>query len=165
VTEIVKGFVEPIRLEYRYTPGEAGSRFFKEVTENHRLVGEKCPECSKVYVPPRGFCPRDGARTEEEVEVTGAGTVTTFCIVNLPFAGQAVECPYVCASVLLDGADSELFHLIQEVPPEEVRMGMRVEPVWVDAGEDKPGLENIRYFRPSGEADVPTRHLQGRADA
>ena len=45
---------------------------------------------------------------------------------NVPFAGQAVEIPYVCASVLLDGANIALFHLIQEVPSEEVRMGMRV---------------------------------------
>ena len=156
-------FVSPIRLEYRYTPGVTASRFFREVT-NGRLIGRRCPECGKVYVPPRGFCPRDGVATEDEVEVSGAGTVTTFCIVNLPFAGQAVECPYVCASVLLDGADSELFHLVQEVAPDEVRMGMRVEPVWVPPGERTAGLENIRYFRPSGEPDVPVDDLRRGAD-
>lgn len=163
MTDAITSFISPIRLEYRYTPGEAASRFFREVTDNGRLVGQKCPECGKVYVPPRGVCPRDGVPTPEEVEVPGTGTVTIFCIVNLPFAGQAVECPYVCASVLLDGADSELFHLIQEVDSGEVRMGMRVEPVWVDAGDEATGLARIKYFRPSGEPDVPTRHLRGRA--
>jgi uncharacterized protein len=163
MTDAITSFISPIRLEYRYTPGEAASRFFREVTDNSRLVGQRCPECGKVYVPPRGVCPRDGVPTPEEVEVPGTGTVTIFCIVNLPFAGQLVECPYVCASVLLDGADSELFHLIQEVDPAEVRMGMRVEPVWVEAGDEAAGLARIKYFRPSGEPDVPTRHLRGRA--
>ncbi|MCA1727725.1 MAG: zinc ribbon domain-containing protein, partial [Actinobacteria bacterium] len=60
VTEAVNSFVSPIRIEYRYTPGEAGSRFFREVTDHQRLVGQRCPECGKVYVPPRAFCPRDG---------------------------------------------------------------------------------------------------------
>lgn len=163
MTDAITSFISPIRLEYRYTPGVAASRFFREVTDHGRLVGQRCPECGKVYVPPRGVCPRDGVPTPEEVEVPGTGTVTIFCIVNLPFAGQAVECPYVCASVLLDGADSELFHLIQEVDPAEVRMGMRVEPVWVEAGDEATGLARIKYFRPSGEPDAPTRHLRGRA--
>ncbi len=164
MTDAVKSFVSPIRLEYRYTPGVAQSRFFRGATAA-RLIGERCPECRKVYVPARGFCPRDGVPTTEEVEVPGTGTVTTFCIVNLPFAGQAVECPYVCASVLLDGADSELFHLVQEASAEEVRMGMRVEPVWAPEEEGKEGLGRIRYFRPSGEPDVPVGELRGRVDA
>ena len=163
MTEVVKSFISPIRVEYRYTPGEAGSRFFREVTDHQRLVGQRCPECGKVYVPPRGFCPRDGVPTAEEVEVPGTGTVTLFCIVNLPFAGQLAECPYVCASVLLDGADSELFHLVQEVEADDVRMGMRVEPVWVEPDDPATGLARIKYFRPSGEPDVPTRELRGRA--
>jgi uncharacterized OB-fold protein len=163
VTEVVKSFISPIRIEYRYTPGEAGSRFFREVTDHQRLVGQRCPECTKVYVPPRWFCPRDGVATTDEVEVTGVGTVTTFCIVNLPFAGQLAECPYVCASVLLDGADSELFHLVQEVDAHEVRTGMRVEPVWVEPQDPAAGLARIKWFRPNGEPDVATRHLRGNA--
>lgn len=163
MTDVVKSFVQPIRIEYRYTPGRAASKFFREVTDHQRLVGQRCPDCQKVYVPPRWFCPRDGATTTDEVEVTGAGTVTTFCIVNLPFAGQLAECPYVCASVLLDGADSELFHLVQEVEASEVRMGMRVEPVWVEADDPATGLSRIKYFRPTGDPDVPTAHLRGNA--
>jgi uncharacterized OB-fold protein len=163
VSDVVTSFISPIRIEYRYTPGEAGSKFFREVTDHQRLVGQRCPECEKVYVPPRWFCPRDGVATTDEVEVPGTGTITLFCIVNLPFAGQLAECPYVCASVLLDGADSELFHLVQEIDAAEVRMGLRVEPVWVDEDDPATGLARIKYFRPSGEPDVPTRELRGRA--
>ena len=34
------------------------------------------------------------------------------------------------AHILLDGADLAFMHLIQEIPADEVRMGMRVEAVW-----------------------------------
>ena len=33
------------------------------------------------------------------------GTITTFCIVNVPFLGQQITPPYVAATIVLDGAD------------------------------------------------------------
>src|SRR3546814_7886149 len=45
-------------------------------------------------------------------------TVTTFCIVNVPFLGQKIEPPYVSAYILLDGADIALQHLILGIPAE-----------------------------------------------
>jgi uncharacterized OB-fold protein len=141
----------PIKLDYTYTAGRAQSRFLQGITEG-RLIGERCPSCSKVYVPPRGSCPTCGVPTAEQVELPGTGTVTTFCVVNIPFAGQAVECPYVSATVLLDGADIGIFHLIQEIPAGDVRMGLRVEPVWRD--DLQPTLESIKYFKPTGEPDA-----------
>ena len=146
----------PIRLDYTITAGTAQSRFLKRISEG-KIFGQRCPRCEKVYVPPNGSCPTCAVATDEEVEVSDSGTITKFCIVNLPFYGQAQEVPYVCASVLLDGADTTLFHLVQDVPAEDVRMGMRVRAVWVPAEELKPTLESIKYFRPTGEPDVPVK--------
>jgi len=152
MTERIVGIKTPIRLEYTYTPGLASSRYLHAVAEG-KLIGQRCPECGKVYVPARGCCPTCGVTLGEAVEVAHTGTITTFCVVNLPFY-QAIKPPYVCASILLDGADSTLFHLIQEVPAEEVRMGMRVEAVWVEPGELGATMESIRHFRPNGEPDA-----------
>ena len=41
----------------------------------------------------------------EAVELPDTGTVTTFCVVSVPFPGQRVAPPYVAAAILLDGAD------------------------------------------------------------
>jgi uncharacterized OB-fold protein len=161
MTASVTKIETPIRLEYTYTPGKAPSRFLRALAER-RLVGERCPRCSKVYVPPRGACAGCGIETEGEIDVADVGTITTFCVVNIPFTGQAVECPYVAASILLDGADVPIMHLIQEIPADEVRMGMRVEAVWVDPQDAKPSLESIKHFRPTGEADVALREVVAR---
>ncbi len=64
-----------------------------------------------------------------------SGTVTTYCVVNVPFAGQSIEIPYICAQVLLDGANLSFMGLIQEIPTDQIRMGMRVEAVWVEPDE------------------------------
>lgn len=154
MSERVYGIKTPTRLEYTYVAGEATSRFLSAIAEG-RIVGQRCPRCANVYVPARGSCPTCGVATREEVPVADTGTVTTFCIVNIPFAGQAVRVPYVSASILLDGADIPLFHLVQDVEAHEVRMGMRVRAVWVAPVERTPSMQSIRYFRPTGEPDAP----------
>jgi hypothetical protein len=141
--------VTPVRLEYDYSPGEAGTRFLRNI-EQGEYVGQRCPECKKVYVPPRGSCPTCGVPTSEEVPLAHTGTITAFCIVNIPFAGQAVECPYVSATIQLDGADIGFYHLIQEIPYDQIYIGMRVEAVWKDRSEWGPTTESIAHFRPVG---------------
>jgi uncharacterized OB-fold protein len=153
--------VEPVRsiraharIDYNYTAGWASSLFLRRVADKE-LFGQRCPVCQKVYVPPRGCCPTDGVATVEEVELTDNGTVTSFCVVNVPFMGTLMEIPYVSALILLDGSDIPIMHLIQEVPYDQVHHGMRVEAVWVPDDEVGPTLESIKYFRPNGEPDAP----------
>ena len=102
--EAVRRVRNPARLEYDYTPGLATTRFLRAI-EQKRLVGERCPETGKVYVPPRGMSPVSGLPTTEQVELSDHGTVTSFCVVNLQFTGLVQEVPYVSALILPDGAD------------------------------------------------------------
>jgi uncharacterized OB-fold protein len=140
----------PINLQFSYTPGVAASRFLRSV-EKGEIVGQRCPKCQKVYVPPRGACSMCGVATDEELTLTGKGTVTTFCITNVPSPG--LEPPYVTAWIRLDGADITSMFLVQECDPKDVRLGMRVEPVWAE--DKQPNIGSIKYYRPTGEPDAP----------
>lgn len=152
--DIIFKLVTPVRLEYTFRAGQAPTRFLRALAEG-RIVGQRCPGCRKVYVPPRGSCPTCAVATAEEIDLKGTGTVTSFCIVNLPFHGQSVKPPYASASVLLDGADIPLFHLVRDIPTEDVRMGLRVEAIWAPREEWGPTMDTIRGFRPTGEPDAP----------
>ena len=152
-SEDVTGVVVPVSLDYDYAASPEESLFYRGLNEG-RIMGQRCPTCQKVYVPPRSACPADGTPTAEEVELSQTGTITTFCIVNVPFLGQKITPPYVSAYVLLDGADIALLHLILGVPAEEVRMGMRVKAVWKPEEEWTFSLENIDHFEPTGEPDA-----------
>ena len=145
---------QPVSVTYQWSAGPAASAHLDGLLAG-RLVGRRCTACAQVYFPPRnGVCPRCAAPLGEEVEVGPNGTITTFCVVNVPFLGQQVKIPYVAAQILLDGADISMQHLIQECATDEVRIGLRVEPVWKPRDEWGPSLENIRYFRPNGEVDI-----------
>jgi len=153
-TEPVTMLTAPIHLEYQHTASHEESNFLRGLLDG-RLIGQRCPACEKVYVPPRSACPVDGVATVEQVELSDTGTITTFCIVNVPFLGQRITPPYVAAYVLLDGADIAFLHLILECSVQDVRMGMRVQAVWRPREQWGPSLENIDHFRPTGEPDAP----------
>jgi uncharacterized OB-fold protein len=151
--EQVRSIRTPASLTYRYTPGLAQSRFLHAMAEG-RILGERCPECGKVYVPSRGACPVDGVPTSEPVEVADRGTVVSYCIVNVEFTGRGFDIPYASALVLPDGGDVPLFGLIQETSHEDVHVGLRVEAKWKPEEEWEQSLENIEWWRPSGEPDA-----------
>ncbi|MEU1022446.1 OB-fold domain-containing protein [Streptomyces sp. NPDC005904] len=141
------GIVASARLDYTYSPGRAQSAYLHALAER-KTVGERCPACRKVYVPPRGACPTCGLATTERVEVGPRGTVTTYCIVNIKAKNLDIEVPYVYAHIALDGADLALHARIAGIPCDEVRMGLRVEPVWTE------GARHPDHYRPTGEPDA-----------
>ncbi|MCG0289667.1 Zn-ribbon domain-containing OB-fold protein [Streptomyces sp. PSAA01] len=146
-TDPVTGIVAPARLDYTYAPGRAQSRYLQALGDR-TIRGERCPSCRKVYVPPRGACPTCGVATDEQVEVGPRGTVTTFCIVNIKARNLDIEVPYVYAHIALDGAGLALHGRVGGIPYDQVRMGLRVEPVWSEDGRYPD------HYRPTGEPDA-----------
>jgi uncharacterized OB-fold protein len=145
--------VTPIEMEIQHTASHPESAYLRALQEG-KLVGARTGNDGKVYFPAREADPATGLPLDTYVELPDKGTVTTFAIINIPFMGQRIKPPYVAAYVLLDGADIPFLHLVSEVDAHEVRMGMRVEAVWKPREEWGLGIDNIEYFRPTGEPDA-----------
>jgi uncharacterized OB-fold protein len=143
----------PIALTMNHTASIEETWYLQGLKEGKLYGGRTGPD-APVYFPPRGADPTDGNPTGEVVEVSDKGTVTTFCIVNVPFLGQQIKPPYVAAYVLLDGSDIPFLHLILDIEASEVHMGLRVEAVWRPREEWDYTLRNISHFRPTGEPDA-----------
>jgi uncharacterized OB-fold protein len=159
--EGIKYIDSTVRLPYHYVAGDYKAVYLRALKDK-KILGSKCSVTGKVFVPPLINSPESFAPADEIVEVSDRGTITTFCIVNIPVIGRNLEIPYVAASVALDGADISIFALIQEVKPEDVRMGMRVEAVWKPDGERHGDHEDILYFRPTREPDAPVEAYMQR---
>jgi uncharacterized OB-fold protein len=151
--EPVTMLVVPTSIEIQHTASAPESTFLRALEEG-KLLGARAGTDGKLYFPPREADPATGQPMTEFVELPDRGTVTTFAIINIPFAGQRIKPPYVAAYVLLDGADIPFLHLVTEIEAEDVRMGMRVEAVWKPREEWGLGIDNISHFRPTGEPDA-----------
>lgn len=152
--EMITDMEAPIYLKYNFTAGSATARFLNQIKKG-RLVGQRCPECKMVYMPARGSCAACGVGTEEEVELGHKATVESFTIVHIPIPGNPIMPPYIIANLIPDGANISFIHLMSECKNEDVHIGQRVEAVWKPEEEWDIAMDNIKYWRPIDEPDVP----------
>ena len=169
--EPVQSVRTPVRMEYTFTPGVAAQTYLHNFGDK-KVLGNVSPVDGAVFTPPRGVDPRHGAACTEFVEMAHTGHIGSFCITKVPIPGRDdLELPYISAWIFIDGADCGFLNLVAECPPEEARIGMRVEAVWKPDDELGATAENILYWRPTGEPDVPFeqagvrgwRHRQAQA--
>ncbi len=149
----------PIRLEYDHSAGVATTDFLRGL-EKRKILGARTGPDAPVLVPPRGADPRTSELAREMVEVSDKGTVVTFSVIRVPSQNISFELPYVCISVLLDGAGVPMFHVLQNCDLDDVRIGMRVQAKWVADAELAPDIGSIEYFEPLDEPDVPFEQLK-----
>lgn len=137
-------------VPYHNWYGATASRFFLELRDKGRLMGTNCAACQKVYMPPRSVCPDCFEKLEQWVELPPRGTLITYTIVHYTYGDyyQPQRAPYALGIVRLDGAHTGMCHLLGEVRPEEIRVGMRLHAVF---REDRKGnILDIAYFKPMG---------------
>ena len=134
-----------------------------------KILGQISPKSGLVFVPQRSYDPVacEWLGDEHLVELEDRGVVTNFTIVTpVQYYGQEKTEPFAKASILLDGPGGMLsLQDILEIPPDEVRVGMRVEAVWFPESErsiDEIGNRSwgsaagcIEGWRPTGEPDLP----------
>jgi uncharacterized OB-fold protein len=146
--------VTPVRLEYDHSAGNAATLFLRGLAQR-KIIGTRTGPGQPVLVPPRGADPRTAELALEAVEVSDKGTIVSYSIVRVPSENIHFELPYVCINILLDGADVPFFHVLQNCPLDEVRIGMRARAHWVPDEQLAPTIASIEYFEPIDEPDVP----------
>lgn len=132
-----------IAVPYRWSAGLTGSRFLKAAAQEHRFLASRCPSCKKVSVPPLKACGRCLRDNEQGVEVGPQGLLTSFT--EAAPAGRKGE-RRLFALIRLDGADTEILHVIQGASLGELRAGLRLEPVF--ASDPREGVLGVLHFRP-----------------
>jgi len=135
-----------VTIPMTYSAGAVGSRFLIEMRDNKRIMGMRCSKCNIVYIPPRSTCPDCFAELNEWVEVSDKGTVVTYTVAHQPSPVLPTEPLVVYGIIQLDGAGTGFVHMLGEVKPEELRVGMRVKAVFRE--ERTASILDIKYFRP-----------------
>ncbi len=144
----VKHEIGDMAVVYRYTAGIAGERFFLEIKENARFIGTQCVKCNVTYVPPRIYCERCFENIENAwVDVGKRGVVHTYSVAYIDENGKRLDKPIVWAFIRI--ANGGLIHMIDEVDPKDVKIGMVVEPAFKDKVERIGSITDIKYFKPA----------------
>ncbi|MER3601471.1 MAG: hypothetical protein C4339_02005 [Nitrososphaerota archaeon] len=143
-------FLNRIPLEYLYTPGIAGQRFFEALRESGKLLASRCRRCGEAWIPARLFCASCFARIEqfEEVEPRGRLAAFTWREKN----GQLVA----YGLIRFEGYRGGLVHRLLVERPEQLSEGL---PVVARLSERRQGSwEDLVGFEPSPQQRGPGRH-------
>ena len=131
---------------FSYTAGTIRSRFLTGIRDNKKIVGTRCTECNKVWVPARSTCVRCFASLSDFEEVSDIGEVVSFSVIYRSQPFYPARPPFAYGVIKLEGADSSLVHLIGGVEPANIETGMKVKAVFK---EDRIGsILDIEYFEP-----------------
>jgi hypothetical protein len=145
--------------QYAWDAGIAVGRYLQELKKGH-LVGRSCPECGQVLIPPRMFCESCFYPTDRWVTLADTGTVMTFSRCYITWDMVQLEHPQMPAVIAIDGASPGMgiMHMLGEVDPDALEIGMRVQAVWKPPEERRGAITDIAYFKP---VDAPD---EGRED-
>jgi uncharacterized OB-fold protein len=145
----------------------------RALSRDQRILGQRCPVCSRVYAGGRGYCPIDAVELDEshDVDLPHTGTITNFTIVTpVQYPGQTETEPFARVFVLLDGTDVVLpYQPVVELAVSEVKVGTRVAAAWAPPNDavDEGGTMGGAYghligWMPSGEPDLDEPDLVNR---
>ena len=93
------------------------------------------------------------------MELSDKATVQSFTIVAIPIPNHPIQPPYIIANLVADGANISFIHLMSECVNEDVHIGQRVKAVWKPQEEWDYAMDNIKYFVPIDEPDVPVEMI------
>jgi uncharacterized OB-fold protein len=143
-------------LSYSWSTGVAIGTYLEGLKKG-RILGVRCRSCKRIMVPPRMFCEECFRTIDEFVPVQDTGTVNTFAICYIKTDASRQKRPQIPAVVELDGATKGMgiLHLLGEVRPRDVKIGMKVKAVWKPARERKGDITDIKYFKPAEQEKKP----------
>ena len=137
---------------YDWSTGRYLGHFYAEAKENKKIVGNRCPKCKEIWLPPTPVCPKckvDMGWDWVEMPQTGEVYQYTYLVMPLwdPHYGEKWANPHPSAIILLDNG---VFyrHWLEETDKDKLKVGMRVQAVWKeDYDERGQGPGDILYFR------------------
>jgi uncharacterized OB-fold protein len=116
-----------------------------EATQRHELYIQQCRDCGDRRFHPRTLCTNCLSSNTEWIRCKGTGEIYTFTVTHQnQAAGFRDSLPYVMAWVELDEGLKMLTNIV-DCPPEQVKIGMRVEAVFDDV---TPEVTLVK-FRPA----------------
>ncbi|WP_063001583.1 Zn-ribbon domain-containing OB-fold protein [Nocardia mikamii] len=124
-------------LNYDVHLGATWGRFMAGLTEQ-KILANRCPDCSRVFVPPQAYCESCFVRTDDWLELPAEGSVEAFTVAWQGFRGGPTP-PYAIAGIRLDGASTLLMHYVRGLDlsdpaavREQLPPGSRVHAVWAE---------------------------------
>ena len=131
-----------VRADFNFWVGRYLDRFFDNL-ENKKLIGNKCPKCDDVFVPPRKICGKCNMvipLEENWVDLPDTGTLLNYTItpyrVNDRTHRKTKD--LLLGMIQIDGSNTSIVYRLMNLDPNEVKIGMKVKIEWAEKPKGDP---------------------------
>ncbi|MFW9874128.1 MAG: Zn-ribbon domain-containing OB-fold protein [Candidatus Thorarchaeota archaeon] len=127
-----KGFV---RAEFSFWVGRYMDKFY-DAFERKKILGNKCPKCEKIYVPPRKICGECNEEIDFDmnwVDLPDTGTLLNYTITHYRVndrGSRKTKKPQIIGMIQIEGSDTAMVYRLLKMEPEKVSLGMKVKAEW-----------------------------------
>lgn len=143
------------KLDYMWDDGVAIAHYQAGLKKGE-IRARTCSGCNRTLVPPRMFCELCWRPTDEWTTVEDTGTINTFVISHVDWKAGRLDIeggvrPFTPAVIELDGEGQGMkgiLHLVDDVEPTDLHIGMKVKAVWKPEAEREGSITDIKYFTP-----------------
>lgn len=137
-----------IPVDYQYTFGLSGEKFFRAIKDKGTFLATYCPTCDIVYLPPKIYCDRCFTKLDDYVDVGTEGCIETFTVSFYNMDGSVKEKPSILAFIRINGTDGGLIHYIQGIEASEIAIGIPVKAKFKPKNKRKGSIKDIIGFEP-----------------
>jgi len=131
-----------VRADFAFWVGQYMDKFYDGL-EKKKIIGNKCPKCGDVFVPPRKICGKCNVTIpldQNWVDLPNTGTLlnhtTTAYRVNDRSSRKAK--PQVIGMVRIDGSNTGIVYRLLDIEPEDVKIGMKLRIEWEENPKGDP---------------------------
>jgi uncharacterized OB-fold protein len=131
-----------VRADFNFWVGRYMDKFYDGL-ENKKIIGNKCPKCGDVFVPPRKICGKCNVVIPYEknwVDLPDTGTLINYTVTAYKVNDRSHRKakPQIIGMVNIDGSNTAIIYRIIDMEPSEVKTGMKVKVEWNDKTKGDP---------------------------
>ncbi len=146
VNRDIRHWLHTIEQGYRYTAGPIGTKFLEGLRPVNYSPVSAC--VWQVINASQAFCQYDFAEIKELVEIAPVGILRTYTVVYEDSYGNKLPKPVIIGFIEFPGVTGGLVHYIINVEPGNVRVGLKVRPVFKPESERRGSITDIVGFEP-----------------
>ncbi|MBY9003698.1 MAG: Zn-ribbon domain-containing OB-fold protein [Candidatus Lokiarchaeota archaeon] len=131
-----------VRADFAFWVGQYLDKFYDGL-ENKKIMGNKCPKCGDVFVPPRKICGKCNVvipLDENWVDLPETGTLMNFTItpyrINDRTSRKAKD--WTIGMIQIDGSNTSVVYRLLNMEPEDIKIGMKVKIEWNEKTKGDP---------------------------
>jgi len=137
-----------MQADYLYPNGVAGDRFFKHLMKKDTFLATRCPQCEKVFFPPRLFCEDCFCEIPENgwLEVPARGIIRNYTVATIDVNGNNLREPKTIGLIDIEKTNGALLGMIKTKETNKDLCGAKVKAVLRSKKEREGTLKDILYF-------------------